>query len=171
MSEHSANVESAFNFYVNEKIAYLLETPVNTESAKETFYNKLIQNTSLPTNHNFASIITEINKKIEYHTQKKYPITYASKRKRKLQTPVKTRVELPTNPLYYYTPKSVINISSTGTFTLNSKQRKEDLLEPYGLQSPPPQSDFGTASPWEIMELEREQEEEEEKSKDQEFTY
>ncbi|KAG9285649.1 hypothetical protein G9A89_009289 [Geosiphon pyriformis] len=68
--------ESAFNFYVNEKIAYLLGTSVNIESVRETFYNKLIQNTSLPTNHNFAFIITEINKEIEHYTQQRYPIMY-----------------------------------------------------------------------------------------------
>ncbi|KAG9306262.1 hypothetical protein G9A89_016166 [Geosiphon pyriformis] len=107
----------AFNFYVNKKISSLLETPVNTDSARETFYRELIQNTNLPTNYNFASIITEINKEIEHHTQQKYPITYASKGKKNLQTPAvtpkkiqlpiwkKTRVESPTNPSYYYTPR------------------------------------------------------------------
>ncbi|KAG9303532.1 hypothetical protein G9A89_018428 [Geosiphon pyriformis] len=78
--------ESVFNFYVNEKIAYLLGTATNTESARETFYNKLIQNSSLPTNYNFTSIITKINKEIEHHTQQRYSITYASKGKKKLQT-------------------------------------------------------------------------------------
>ncbi|KAG9297767.1 hypothetical protein G9A89_011282 [Geosiphon pyriformis] len=149
------SAESAFNFYVNKKIAYLLSTSVNIESARETFYNKLIQNTSLPTNHNFASIITEINKEIEYHIQQRYPITYASKGKEKLQTPAvtpqkiqlptwkKTRVELPTNLSYYYILGSAINILSTGASTSNatstfgqflfqSKQRKEHLLGPYG---------------------------------------
>ncbi|KAG9301115.1 hypothetical protein G9A89_012498 [Geosiphon pyriformis] len=90
--------KSAFNFYINKKIAYLLGTPVNTESARETFYSELIQNTSLSTNHNFASIITEINKEIEHHTQQRYPITYASKGKGKLQTSVITpkRIQPPT---------------------------------------------------------------------------
>ncbi|KAG9292953.1 hypothetical protein G9A89_016315 [Geosiphon pyriformis] len=161
--------ESAFNFYVNKRIAYLLKTATNTESVRETFYNKLIQNSSLPTNYNFTSIITEINKKIEHHTQQKYPITYASKDKRKLQTPAVTpkkiqpttwkkhRIESPTNPSYYYTPKSTINITLT-----DIKQKKEDLLGPYN---------FGTASPWEVPELEGEQEEEKKESEDQEFTY
>ncbi|KAG9294676.1 hypothetical protein G9A89_008155 [Geosiphon pyriformis] len=70
-------------------VCYLLRqlrTSVNTKLVKETFYHELIQNTSLPTNYNFASIITGINKKIEHHTQQKYPITYASKGKGKLQT-------------------------------------------------------------------------------------
>ncbi|KAG9303364.1 hypothetical protein G9A89_013690 [Geosiphon pyriformis] len=71
-------LESAFNFYINEKIVYLLGTLVNTESVKKTFYHKLIQNTSLSTNHNFASIITEINKEIEHHTQQRYPIIYSN---------------------------------------------------------------------------------------------
>ncbi|KAG9293648.1 hypothetical protein G9A89_018985 [Geosiphon pyriformis] len=147
--------ESAFNFYVNKKISSLLGTPVNTESARETFYKELIQNTNLPTNHNFASIITEINKEIEHHTQQRYPITYASKDKEKLQTPVvtpkkiqsstwkKTRVESPTVSSYYYTPESAINITSANVSTSNvistfrqfpfqSKQRKTDPLEPYG---------------------------------------
>ncbi|KAG9307410.1 hypothetical protein G9A89_017239 [Geosiphon pyriformis] len=170
--------ESVFNFYVNEKIAYLLGTPVNTKSARETFYHELIQNTSLPTNYNFTSIITEINKKIKHHTQQRYPITYASKGKGKLQTPAVTpqqiqpptwkkhRIESPTNSSYYYTPESAINIalagmsisnmtSTFGQFSFQSKQRKEDLLGPY-----------------EPTESEKEQEEEEKKeSEDQKFTY
>ncbi|KAG9306880.1 hypothetical protein G9A89_002549 [Geosiphon pyriformis] len=79
----TASMEVAFEHQV-------MGTPVNTESARETFYKELIQNTNLPTNHNFASIITEINKEIEHHTQQRYPITYASKGKGKLQTPVVT---------------------------------------------------------------------------------
>ncbi|KAG9305855.1 hypothetical protein G9A89_006266 [Geosiphon pyriformis] len=90
--------ESTFNFYINKKIAYLLETPVNIESAREAFYSELIQNTNLPTNHNFASIIMEINKEIEHHTQQKYLITYVSKGKKKLQTPAVTpkKIQPPT---------------------------------------------------------------------------
>ncbi|KAG9289256.1 hypothetical protein G9A89_007501 [Geosiphon pyriformis] len=84
---------------------------------------ELIQNTNLPTNHNFASIITEINKEIEHHTQQRYPITYASKDKGKLQTPAitprkiqpptwkKNRIESLSNPSYYYISGSTINIS------------------------------------------------------------
>ncbi|KAG9301066.1 hypothetical protein G9A89_015802 [Geosiphon pyriformis] len=118
------------------KISSLLGTPVNIEPARETFYKELIQNTNLPTNHNFASIITEINKEIEHHIQQRYPITYTSKGKRKLQIPAvtsrkiqlrtwkKTRVESPTNLSYYYTPRSVINILST--------DMKTELLGPYG---------------------------------------
>ncbi|KAG9294177.1 hypothetical protein G9A89_021536 [Geosiphon pyriformis] len=111
--------ESVFNFYVNEKIAYLLRTSVNTESAKETFYHKLIQNTSLSTNYNFASIITEINKEIEHCTQQRYPITYATVTPKQIQPPTKkkTRVESSTNSSYHYTLRSTINITSTGTFT------------------------------------------------------
>ncbi|KAG9305549.1 hypothetical protein G9A89_003612 [Geosiphon pyriformis] len=121
----------SFNFYVNERIAYLLGIPINTESARKTFYNELIQNTSLPTNHNFASIITEINKEIEHHTQQRYPIIYASKGKGKLQTPMitlkriqpptwkKTKIELPTAPSYHYTLGSAINITSANASTLN----------------------------------------------------
>ncbi|KAG9305661.1 hypothetical protein G9A89_022583 [Geosiphon pyriformis] len=155
LTHNHISAESAFNFYVNERIAYLLRTSVNIESVRETFYNKLIQNTSLPTNHNFAFIITKINKEIEHHTQQRYPITYTSKDKGKLQTPTvtpqriqpltwkKTRIEFPNNPSYHYTPGSAINISSTDTFTSNatlafghflfqSKQRKKDLLRLYG---------------------------------------
>ncbi|KAG9294911.1 hypothetical protein G9A89_003251 [Geosiphon pyriformis] len=138
LNHNYISAKSVFNFYVNEKISSLLGTPVNTESARETFYKELIQNTNLPTNHNFASIITEINKEIEHHTQQKYPITYASKGKRKLQTPAvkprkiqpptwkKNRVESLNNPSYHYTPGSAINISSTDV------QRKTELLGPYG---------------------------------------
>ncbi|KAG9302860.1 hypothetical protein G9A89_022276 [Geosiphon pyriformis] len=147
------SAELAFNFYVNKRIAYLLNTLVNIESARETFYNELIQNTSLPTNHNFTSIITKINKKIKYHTQQRYPITYTSKGKEKLQTPTvipqriqpptwkKTKVESPTNSLYYYTSESAINISSTEVTELEGEQEEE------------------------------EEEEEEEESEDQKFTY
>ncbi|KAG9293974.1 hypothetical protein G9A89_019312 [Geosiphon pyriformis] len=147
-------VESAFNFYVNEKIAYLLGTPVNIESTREAFYSKLIQNTNLSTNHNFASIIMKINKKIDHHTQQKYSITYMSKGKGKLQTLAvipkriqpptwkKTRVEFPTNPSYYYKLRSTINIIYTGMTTSNitstfgrfpfqSKQKKTELLGLY----------------------------------------
>ncbi|KAG9289276.1 hypothetical protein G9A89_007521 [Geosiphon pyriformis] len=66
----------------------------------------------------------EINKKIEHYTQQRYPITYTSKGKGKLQTPAvipkriqpstwkKTRVESPTVLFYHYTPGSAINITS-----------------------------------------------------------
>ncbi|KAG9287515.1 hypothetical protein G9A89_023887 [Geosiphon pyriformis] len=107
-------------------------TATNTKSIRETFYNELIQNSSLPTNYNFASIITEINKEIEHHTQQRYPITYTSKGKGKLQTPAvilkriqpptwkKHRVKSPTNPSYHYTLGNAINIALTGTFTSNA---------------------------------------------------
>ncbi|KAG9291574.1 hypothetical protein G9A89_021993 [Geosiphon pyriformis] len=132
LNQNHISVESAFNFYVNERIAYLLGTLVNTESAKETFYHELIQNTSLPTNYNFTYIIIKINKEIEHHIQQRYSITYASKGKGKLQTPAmtpkqiqpptwkKTRVESPTNSLYYYIPGSTINITSTSAFILHT---------------------------------------------------
>ncbi|KAG9285972.1 hypothetical protein G9A89_022648 [Geosiphon pyriformis] len=149
------SAKSAFNFYVNERIVYLLETSMNIESVRETFYNELIQNTSLSTNYNFASIITEINKEIEHHTQQRYPITYTSKDKGKLQTPAvtsqkiqpltwkKTRVKFLNNPSYHYILRSAINILSTdastsnvtsafGRFLFQNKQKKEDLLGPYG---------------------------------------
>ncbi|KAG9301371.1 hypothetical protein G9A89_018043 [Geosiphon pyriformis] len=138
-------------------IQYILDiarTPVNTKSVRETFYRELIQNTNLPTNHNFASIITEINKEIKHHTQQRYLITYTNKGKGKLQTPAvtpkkiqpptwkKTRVESPTASSYHYTLGSAINITSAsmsisnaistfGQFPFQSKQRKTDLLESY----------------------------------------
>ncbi|KAG9299677.1 hypothetical protein G9A89_006393 [Geosiphon pyriformis] len=166
--------ESAFNFYVNKRIAYLLGTPINIESARETFYHKLIQNTSLPTNYNFTSIITEINKEIEHHTQQRYPITYASKGKEKLQTLAVTpqriqpptwkkhRIKSSTNPSYYYTPGSTINIASANVSTLN-------ITSTFGQF---PFQNFGITDPWEPTESEKKQEEEkEEESEDQEFTY
>ncbi|KAG9294226.1 hypothetical protein G9A89_021585 [Geosiphon pyriformis] len=165
--------ESAFNFYVNEKIAYLLGTPVNTESARETFYHKLIQNTSLLTNHNFASIITKINKEIKHYIQQRYPITYTSKGKGKLQTLAVTlqwiqpptwkkyRIESPINLSYYYTLGSTINIASADTSTSNATSTFGQF----------PFQNFGTASSWEVTELKEEQEEEEKKFEDQEFIY
>ncbi|KAG9302592.1 hypothetical protein G9A89_007296 [Geosiphon pyriformis] len=181
--ESLTSTNNSIQKWQNQKtIAYLLGTSVNIKSARETFYNELIQNTSLPTNHNFASIITEINKEIEHHTQQKYPITYTNKDKGKLQTPAvtlqriqpstwkKTKVESPNNPSYHYTPGSAINISLTDAFTSNmtsifrhfpfqSKQRKKNLLEPYG-------------NLWEITESEGGQKvKEEKKSEDHKFTY
>ncbi|KAG9291783.1 hypothetical protein G9A89_012068 [Geosiphon pyriformis] len=147
----------------------------------------------------------EINKKIEHYTQQRYLITYASKGKRKLQTPAvtprkiqpptwkKNRIESPSNPFYYYTPESAINILSTdtfpstvtsafGQFPFQSRQRKTELLGPYGkyfegfnsqssipsrLRSLLPLPDFGISDPWEAAESEKK----EEKSENQEFTY
>ncbi|KAG9299004.1 hypothetical protein G9A89_020317 [Geosiphon pyriformis] len=141
----------------------------------------------------------------EHQVTDLYPITYASEGKKKLQTPAitprkiqppawkKNRVETPSNPFYHYTPGSAINILSTdafpsivisafGRFPFQSRQRKTELLEPYGeyferfnLQSstssglrsllPPP--DFRISDPWEVAESEKKEEE----SEDQEFTY
>ncbi|KAG9303543.1 hypothetical protein G9A89_018439 [Geosiphon pyriformis] len=82
----------------------------------------------------------------------------------------KHRIESPTNPSYYYTPGSAINIAA-----------KEDLLGLYGayfedfklqsptssgFRSPPPQPDFRTASSWEVTESERKQKKEKEESED-----
>ncbi|KAG9295153.1 hypothetical protein G9A89_006134 [Geosiphon pyriformis] len=168
----------SFNFYINEKISSLLGTPVNTESARETFYKELIQNTNLPTNHNFASIITEINKEIEHHTQQRYPITYTSKGKEKLQTPAviprklqppawkKNRVEFPSNPFYHYTPGSAINISSTDMFS-STATSTFGRFSFQRLRSPPLPPDFGISDPWKAAESEKEEEE----SEDQEFIY
>ncbi|KAG9292785.1 hypothetical protein G9A89_006346 [Geosiphon pyriformis] len=205
LNHNHISAKSAFNFYVNKKIFSLLGTPINTKSARETFYKKLIQNTNILTNHNFTSIIIEINKKIEHYTQQRYPITYASKGKGKLQTPAviprkiqppawkKNRVESPSNPSYHYTLGSAINISSTdafpstvtsafGQFSFQNRQRKAELLGPYGkyfegfnsrsltpsgLRSPPPPPDFGISDPWEAAESEKKEKE----SENQEFTY
>ncbi|KAG9291615.1 hypothetical protein G9A89_022034 [Geosiphon pyriformis] len=147
LNHNHISTKSAFNFYVNEKISSLLETPVNTESARENFYRELIQNTNLSTNHNFISIITEINKEIEHHTQQRYPITYASKGKEKLQTPAKNRIESPSNSSYHYIPESAINILSTDMFSSTATSAFRQFL-------------FQTES-----------EKEEEESKNQEFTY
>ncbi|KAG9288533.1 hypothetical protein G9A89_015739, partial [Geosiphon pyriformis] len=166
-SDHQQQEETSTNKHY-PKISSLLETLVNTESARETFYRELIQNTKLPTNHNFAFIITEINKKIEHHTQQKYPITYASKGKRKLQTPAvtpkkiqpttwkKTRVESPTVLSYHYILGSTINITLANASTSNA-------ISTFGQF---PFQNFGTTTLWELSEKK-----EEEESEDQEFTY
>ncbi|KAG9302361.1 hypothetical protein G9A89_011787 [Geosiphon pyriformis] len=121
----------------------------------------------------------EINKEIEHYTQRKYPITYASKGKGKLQTPAvipkriqpptwkKTRVESPTNPSYYYTPRSTINITFTGTITSNTTSAF-GRFSFQRLRSPLPPPDFGIFDLWEVTKSEEEKEEE---AKDQEFTY
>ncbi|KAG9303497.1 hypothetical protein G9A89_018393 [Geosiphon pyriformis] len=122
--------ESAFNFYVNNKITDCLEETVDIEFTRKNFYTELFQHTSLPRNYSFALIIREINQTIERYVQQQFPITYADKGKERLQTPAvtpkqiqppiwkKTRVESPANPSYYYTLKSAINITSTGMSTL-----------------------------------------------------
>ncbi|KAG9284439.1 hypothetical protein G9A89_023696 [Geosiphon pyriformis] len=174
--------ESAFNFYVNNKITECLGGTVNIEAARENFYTELFQHTNLPRNHSFAPIIREINQIIEKYMQQQFPITYADKGKGKLQTPAvmpkeiqlptwkKQRIESPPYLLYHHTSESTINITLAGVFTPNatltfgqfpfqSKQRKAELLGPYGeyfegfksrlptpsrFQSLPYQPDFGT---------------------------
>ncbi|KAG9285171.1 hypothetical protein G9A89_004386 [Geosiphon pyriformis] len=164
--------ESAFNFYVNERITDFLGRPVDIESARKNFYSELIQHTNLSRNHSFAPIIKEINQEIERYTQKTFPITYQDKGKEKLQTPAvtpkgiqisnwkKQRIESPIYSLYHHTPESTINIvsadASTSTKTLLARiafQRaysdyfegfKSRLSIPLGFQSPPHQPDFGT---------------------------
>ncbi|KAG9286761.1 hypothetical protein G9A89_012311 [Geosiphon pyriformis] len=196
--------ESVFNFYINNRITECLGGTVNIEATRENFYTKLFQHTNLPKNYSFAPIIREINQTIERYTQQQFPITYADKGKGRIQIPApipkriqlpswkKHRVELPTTPLYHYTPGSAINILlvdvstsnitlTIGKFQFQSKQWKKDLLGPYrayfegfksqsptplGIQSPLPQPDFGIATPWELSE-----EKEEKESEDQEFTY
>ncbi|KAG9298171.1 hypothetical protein G9A89_005439 [Geosiphon pyriformis] len=131
-NQHRQHQTKTFNFYVNKKISSLLGTLVNTESARETFYRKLIQNT----NHNFAFIITKINKEIEHHTQQRYPITYASKDKGKLQTPAKkNRVEFPNNPSYYYTPGN-FGISDPWEAAELEKEEEESEDQEFTYQHP-----------------------------------
>ncbi|KAG9287639.1 hypothetical protein G9A89_023989 [Geosiphon pyriformis] len=81
--------ESAFNFYVNDKITDCLGETVNIEFARKNFYTELFQHTSLPKNYSFTSIIREINQTIEKYTQQQFPITYTDKDKERLQTPAK----------------------------------------------------------------------------------
>ncbi|KAG9291698.1 hypothetical protein G9A89_022117 [Geosiphon pyriformis] len=146
LNHNHISTESAFNFYINEKISFLLETP--------------------------------INKEIKHHTQQRYPITYTSKDKGKLQTPAitprkiqpltwkKNRIESSSNPSYHYTLGSAINISSTNVFPLTATSVFRQF--PFQkLRSPPPPPDFGIFDLWEAAESEKEEEE----SEDQEFTY
>ncbi|KAG9294000.1 hypothetical protein G9A89_019338 [Geosiphon pyriformis] len=180
--------ESAFNFYINDRITECLGETVNIEAAKENFYTELFQHINLPRNYSFVPIIREINQTIKRYTQQQFSITYTDKSKGKIQTPAATlkgiqlpswkkhRVESPTTLSYHYTLESTINISLADT-----KQQKEDLLGPYRayfeefksqsptssrIRSPPPQPDFGIATLWELSEKE-----EEEELEDQEFTY
>ncbi|KAG9292013.1 hypothetical protein G9A89_017912 [Geosiphon pyriformis] len=157
LNHNYISAESAFNFYINEKISFLLGTPVNTESARETFYRELIQNTNLPTNHNFTSIITKINKEIEHHTQQKYLITYTIT-PRKIQPPTwkKNRIKSPSNPSYHYTPGSAINILSTDVFPSTATLAFGRF----------PFQNFRISDPWEAADSEKEEKE----SEDQEFT-
>ncbi|KAG9298652.1 hypothetical protein G9A89_012720 [Geosiphon pyriformis] len=123
--------KSAFNFYINDKITDCLGRTVNIESTRKNFYTELFQHTSLLRNYSFAPIIKEINQTIERYTQQQFPITYADKRKGKLQTPTvipkeiqpliwkKHRVESSTNPLYHYISGSAINIALADASTSN----------------------------------------------------
>ncbi|KAG9289364.1 hypothetical protein G9A89_007925 [Geosiphon pyriformis] len=174
LNNNHFSAESAFNFYINDKITDCLGGTVNIESARENFYTELFQHTSLPRNYSFTPIIREINQTIERYTQQQFSITYADKGKGRLQTSAvtpkqiqppnwkKTQVELPTNPSYYYMSRSTINISSTDTSISNATSIFEcfpfqrpygDYFEgfklrlpmPSGFQSLPLQPDFKTA--------------------------
>ncbi|KAG9306649.1 hypothetical protein G9A89_004196 [Geosiphon pyriformis] len=146
--------ESVFNFYVNDKITECLGGTVNIEAVRENFYTELFQHTNLPRNYSFAPIIKEINQTIKRYTQQQFPITYADKGKKRLQTPAvtpkeiqlptqkKQRIESPPYSSYYHTPGSTINIlsasastpnatSTFGQFSFQSKQKKAKLLELY----------------------------------------
>ncbi|KAG9294282.1 hypothetical protein G9A89_021641 [Geosiphon pyriformis] len=90
LNNNHFSAESAFNFYVNNKITDCLRRTVNIESTKENFYTELFQHTSLPRNYSFAPIIRKINQVIERYTQQQFPITYADKGKERLQTPAVT---------------------------------------------------------------------------------
>ncbi|KAG9306646.1 hypothetical protein G9A89_004193 [Geosiphon pyriformis] len=108
--------ESAFNFYVNGKITDCLGRTVNIKSARENFYIELFQHTNLSRNYSFTPIIKKINQVIERYIQQQFPITYANKGKRRLQTPAvtpkgiqaptgkKQRIESPIYLFYYHTP-------------------------------------------------------------------
>ncbi|KAG9295359.1 hypothetical protein G9A89_013388 [Geosiphon pyriformis] len=112
--------ESAFNFYVNNKITECLGGTVNIEAARENFYTELFQHTNLPRNYSFAPIIREINQTIERYTQQQFPITYADKDKGRLQTLAKKqRIESPPYLSYHHIPGSTINILSAGASTPN----------------------------------------------------
>ncbi|KAG9291462.1 hypothetical protein G9A89_021881 [Geosiphon pyriformis] len=109
-----------------------LGRPVDIESARENFYTELIQYISLPWNYSFIPIIRKINQEIKRYTQQQFPITYADKSKKKLQTPAvtpreiqlpmwkKQKIKFPLYPLYYHTPSSIINITSTDMSTSNT---------------------------------------------------
>ncbi|KAG9298952.1 hypothetical protein G9A89_015974 [Geosiphon pyriformis] len=160
--------ESAFNFYVNDRITECLGGTVNIEAARENFYTELFQHTNLPRNYSFAPIIREINQTIKKYTQQQFPITYADKDKGRIQIPAATpkgiqlpswkkhRVESPTTLSYHYTPGSAINISSADAFTSNTTL----TVRRFQFQN------FGIATLWELSE-----EEEEKELENQEFTY
>ncbi|KAG9286843.1 hypothetical protein G9A89_012393 [Geosiphon pyriformis] len=146
--------ESAFNYYVNDKITDCLRETVNIESARENFYTELFQHTSLPRNHSFPPIIREINQTIKKYVQQQFLIMYTDKGKGRLQIPAvmskgiqlstwkKQRIESPLYPSYYHTFRSTINIlsadastpnatSTFGQFSFQSKQKKVESLGPY----------------------------------------
>ncbi|KAG9286102.1 hypothetical protein G9A89_022779 [Geosiphon pyriformis] len=162
--------ESAFNFYINNKITECLGGTVNIKAARENFYTELFQHTNLPKNYSFTPIIREINQTIERYTQQQFPITYVDKSKRKLQTPAvtpkeiqlptwkKQRIESPSYPSYHYTPGSTINILSAGISTPNVTS----IFGQFTFQN------FGISDLWEVTKSE---EEEKKETEDQEFTY
>ncbi|KAG9285005.1 hypothetical protein G9A89_009815 [Geosiphon pyriformis] len=148
LNNNHYSAESAFNYYVNDKITDCLKGAVNIESARKNFYMELFQHTSLLRNHSFAPIIRKINQTIERYTQQQFPITYADKGKRRIQTLAATpkeiqlpswkkhRVESPTALLYYYTPRSTINILSADLYQPNQPPLQQPVQQPF---QPPPQ--------------------------------
>ncbi|KAG9302409.1 hypothetical protein G9A89_011459 [Geosiphon pyriformis] len=98
LTNNSWPTESAFNYYINERIVYHLEGQKDPESAFNNFFSKLLQSTTLLQNYLFAPLITEINRKIEKYTKQRFFITFVDKEKERLQTPAKTpkQIQLPT---------------------------------------------------------------------------
>ncbi|KAG9290635.1 hypothetical protein G9A89_011598 [Geosiphon pyriformis] len=90
LNHNHISAESAFNFYINKRIVYLLGTLINIELARKAFYSKEKLQTPAVT-----------SKRIQPPTWKK------------------TRVEFPTNLLYHYTLGSTINITFTSASTSN----------------------------------------------------
>ncbi|KAG9299859.1 hypothetical protein G9A89_003403 [Geosiphon pyriformis] len=115
LTNNSWPTESAFNCYVNKKIVYYLGGQEDPKFVFNNFFSELLQSTILPQNYLFASLITEINRKIEKYTKQRFPITFADKGKGRLQTPVETpkQIQLSTwkkqrfnssvNPSYHHT--------------------------------------------------------------------
>ncbi|KAG9306623.1 hypothetical protein G9A89_004820 [Geosiphon pyriformis] len=115
--------ESAFNYYINNKITDCLRGTVNID---------------------FTPIITEINQTIERYMQQQFPITYADKGKRKIQTPTATlkgiQVESLTAPSYHYIPEKLSEEEEEGSedqgFTYQNPISENSEFRTLNVQTP-----------------------------------
>ncbi|KAG9299385.1 hypothetical protein G9A89_014034 [Geosiphon pyriformis] len=156
---HLGFAKSLFQYY------YTHLRLTNNNFTFNNFFSELLQSTILSQNYLFAPLITEINREIEKYTKQRFSITFANKRKERLQTLVgtpkqiqlpiwkKQRFDLPANPLYHHTPGNTINIISTTTVSMTTPLNRV------------PFQNFGAVNSWEITDSKEEESSDQETSK------